>query len=494
MAQLSTANLGALPDGIARPSYDRSELSVGIFHFGVGGFHRAHQAVVIDDLLRQGEAQDWAICGVGVLEQDRRMRDVLRDQDYLYTVVERAADGSSAARVVGSLIDFEFVPDGVEPLLARLASSEARIVSLTVTEGGYNINPVTGAFDLDNPAVRADLAQPEEPSTVFGIVVEALRRRREAGLAPFTVMSCDNLQDNGRVARRSFVAYARARDEDLAEWIEQNVAFPNSMVDRITPVTTDADRAAISADLGLSDGWPVVCEPFFQWVLEETSPELRPPYEDARVQVVADVEPYELMKLRLLNASHQALAYFAHLLGYRLVHDAAEDPLIARFLRAYMDLEATPTLHPVPGIDLDAYKRELIERFANANVRDTVARLAAESSDRIPKWLVPVIQERLAAGESVLASAAICASWARYAEGVDEQGAEIIVVDRLRDVVMGNAARQAVDPLAFVRDRDLFGDLVDSSAFTEAFTRTLDDLHRLGARVTLERILVDLGR
>ncbi|WP_104192690.1 mannitol dehydrogenase family protein [Cryobacterium sp. Y82] len=486
---LSTDALPALAATVRVPSYDRTGLTAGIMHFGVGGFHRAHQALMIDDLLSQGLARDWAICGVGVLAGDARMRDVLAAQDGLYTLVEKHADGHLEGRVIGSIIDFMFAPDDVDAVIERMASPEVKIVSLTVTEGGYNINPVTGAFDLSNPQVQADLAPGAAPATVFGIAVEALRRRRDRGVTPFTVMSCDNLQNNGEVAHRTFVAFATARDAELATWIDVNVSFPNSMVDRITPGTTDADRALVAATFGVLDAWPVVCEPFFQWVLQDSFTDGRPPYEHVRTQLVADVEPYELMKLRLLNASHQGLCYFAHLMGYRLVHDAAADPLIALFLRAYMDREGSPTLKPVPGIDLEAYKDELIERFSNPSVRDTVARLCNESSDRIPKWLVPVIVDQLVAGRSVQLSAAIVASWARYAEGTDEQGHPIEVADRLKERVMNNAAGFAADRHSFLRDRDLFGDLIDDTTFVGAYDQALDLLHTVGARQTLVALL-----
>ena len=244
-------------------------------------------------------------------------------------------------------------------------------------------------------------------------------------------MSCDNLQGNGYLTKRVFTAFARLRDPELGDWVEHEVRFPNSMVDRITPVTTDADRAEVRERFGIEDRWPVVCEPYTQWVLEDAFTAGRPPYEQAGVQVVDQVEPYELMKLRLLNGSHQAMCYFAYLAGYRLVHEAAQDPLFQAFLLGYMDDEATPTLAPVPGVDLDGYKHTLIERFSNPQVRDTIARLCAESSDRIPKWLLPVVRQQLATGGEIRRSAAVVASWARYAEGVDEQGEPIEVVDRL---------------------------------------------------------------
>ena len=494
MTVLSSATLHQLDDQVAVPAYDRSALRVGIVHLGVGGFHRAHEAMYLDRLMRRGQAFDWAVCGVGVLPGDARMRDALTAQDCLYTLVEKAPDGTWTPRVIGSIVEYLLAPDDPDRVVERMTDPAVRIVSLTVTEGGYNFDPVTGEFLVDAPDVVHDVADPKAPRTTFGLVVEALARRRERGVAPFTVMSCDNIPSNGHVARRSLAAFAALRDPELADWVRTAVRFPDSMVDRITPVTTDADRAEVERRYDLTDRWPVVCEPFTQWVLEDAFGDGRPPWEDAGVQLVDDVEPYELMKLRLLNASHQALCYFGHLAGYRLVHDVAQDPLFADVLLAYMQDEGSPTLPPVPGVDLDAYRRELLARFSNDQVRDTVARLCAESSDRIPTWLLPVVRENLAAGRSVRLSAAVVASWARYDEGVDEQGEPIEVVDRLREPLMAAAARHGEDPLAFLRDRSLFGDLVDEPRFVEPYAWALDSLHRVGARATLEALRDGAGR
>jgi mannitol 2-dehydrogenase len=362
-------------------------------------------------------------------------------------------------------------------------------VSLTVTEGGYNFSPVTGEFDATAPDVVADLEAGAAPRTAFGLVTEALVRRRQRGLPPFTVMSCDNIQGNGDVARRSFTAFAGLRDRELGEWVEREVPFPNSMVDRITPATTDDDREEVRQRFGVDDGWPVVCEPFTQWVLEDQFSLGRPPLEDAGVQVVEDVEPYELMKLRLLNAGHQALAYFGYLAGYRLVHEAAQDPIFQRLLLGYMEEEATPTLRPVPGIDLREYRGSLIERFSNPAIRDTLARLAFDGSERLPKWLLPVVRENLATGGRIRRSAAVVASWARYCEGVDEDGRPIEVADGRREALMSRARRQREDPLAFLADRELFGDLVDDERFTSLYRAALDSLHERGARETLQALV-----
>ncbi|MHA7210043.1 mannitol dehydrogenase family protein [Arthrobacter sp. MDT1-65] len=415
MTHLSAATLSSLPSTVSVPAYDRSGLSVGIVHFGVGGFHRAHQAMYVDRLLNSGQARDWAVLGVGVLPHDAAMKRVLDSQDCLYTLVAKAPDGSEDARVIGSIVEYLFAPEDPEAVIEAIAAPGVRIVSMTITEGGYCIDPVTGEVDAGHPALRADLAPGAIPAT-------------------------------------------------------------------------DQDRARVAEGFGVEDGWPVVCEDFEQWVLEDDFAQGRPAWEDAGVQLVDDVEPYELMKLRLLNVSHQALCYPGYLAGYRLVHDVCQDPAFARYLLAYMEQEATPTLRPVPGVDLDAYRRQLISRFSNAAVRDTVPRLCAESFDRIPKWLVPLIRENLEAGRSVRYGAAIIAAWARYAEGTDEAGEPIEIVDRLHDQVREAASRSRTDPLAFLRQQDLFLDLAEQPAFVEAYLEALGTLHTQGAAALVARL------
>ncbi len=489
MQPLGTATLTSLAGTLPVPSYDRTRVRTGIVHLGVGAFHRSHQAMYVDRLLEQGQAQDWGICGVGVLPSDRRMAEAMAAQDCLYTLVVKHADGTYEPRVVGSIVEYLLAPDDPEAVVEKMAAEATRIVSLTVTEGGYNIAAISGEFDATHPDVVQDLRPGAALRTSFGLVTEALVRRRDRGLAPFTVVSCDNIEHNGEVARRSFAAFAALRDPELGAWVEREVPFPNSMVDRITPATTDQDRAEVARRFGVDDRWPVICEAFTQWVLEDRFGLGRPPLEDAGVQLVDDVEPYELMKLRLLNAGHQGLAYLGHLAGYRLVHDAAQDPLFRSFLLGYMEDEATPTLRPVPGIDLDGYRRELIARFSNPHIRDTLARLAYDGSERLPKWLLPVVRENLATGGEVRRSAAIVAGWARYAEGVDEQGRPIQVVDRRSERLVANARRQRDEPLAFIADRELFGDLVEDPRFTAEYLAALTSLRERGARATVAALV-----
>jgi mannitol 2-dehydrogenase len=462
---LNNETLSMLP--IAAPNYDRGSVTVGIAHIGAGHFHRAHQAMYIDRLLQAGVAREWGICGVGVMPADWTMRDVLNDQDGLYTLILEKPDGSRHAQVIGSIIDYRYAPDDPESALEVLAAPSTRIISLTITEGGYR--------DPDGPA--------------FALIVEALDRRRRSGVAAPTIVSCDNIENNGEIARRAVLANAESRDPELAEWVGEHVQFPSSMVDRITPSTTLEMAKEVRRDFGVNDRWPVVAEPFTAWVLEDKFADGRPPLEQAGVLLVDDVAPYELMKLRLLNAGHQCLAYFAHLCGLEFVHEAASDPLFAEFLLAYFESEAIPTLPAVPGIDLHEFSRTLIERFSNPGVRDTVARLCAFSSDRIPKWLIPVICDNLASDGSVRVAAAVVASWARYAEGTDEWGEPYEVVDQLADSLIPIARSQYENPAAFIEIAAVFGDLAHQPRFVQAYSWALDSLHRKGARATLEALL-----
>jgi mannitol 2-dehydrogenase len=486
MTVLTADTLTRLNTGVSRPRYDRRHVTAGIVHIGVGNFHRSHQAMYIDTLMNSGAAMDWGICGIGLQPSNRRIRDVLAAQDGLYTLVLRHGDGAWDARVIGSIVEFVFAPDDPEAAIEKTAAPATRIVSLTITEGGYNLDAVSGEFNSSEPSVVADLQPGAVPRTVFGIVTEALARRRERGLPAFTILSCDNIPGNGHVSQRAFTAFARLRDPGLADWMTRHVRFPNCMVDRITPVTTDVDRAELSRRFGIDDQWPVLCEPFTQWVLEDDFADGRPPLEDAGVQIVSDVEPYELMKLRLLNASHQALCYPGYLVGYRLVHEVTTDPLFARFLLDYMTQEAIPTLQPVPGVDLQHYAHQLIERFSNPEVGDTVARLCSDASDRIPKFLLPVIRQQLAAGRSFTRSAAVVASWARYAEGTDEDGEPYELDDALAPQLQAAALRQRCRPAAFLEDnRAVFGELADDTRFTQVYRPILASLREHGVRRTL---------
>ncbi|MCA9876707.1 MAG: mannitol dehydrogenase family protein, partial [Thermomicrobiales bacterium] len=362
---------------------------------------------------------------------------------------------------------------------------------LTITEGGYSVNDTTGEFDPRDPLTLRDL-EPDSglPGSVLGYITAGLARRRAAGTPPFTVMTCDNIQGNGHVARTVVLGFAERKDPELAAWIAENVAFPNSMVDRITPVTTDETRANVLALTGIADRWPVWAESFTQWVLEDNFPNGRPPLEEVGVQMVDDVMPYELMMLRLLNASHQALAYPGALAGLEFVHEVCNDPVLADFLLDYMRLEGIPTLLPVPGIDLDAYSRELIARYRNEAVRDTLARLAFDGSERIPKFLLPVLRAQLESGGEMRRCAFVLAAWSRFLEGRDENGNPTPINDRRAAELTAAAQGEHEAPGSFLDYQPVFGDLGSSQRLREAFIAYRQSLIDYGARGTISSFAV----
>jgi len=480
----------ALPSlSVPTPSYDRQTASVGIVHFGFGNFHRAHQAMYVDALMESGEGLEWGICGVGVLPQDAAMRDAMRAQDCLFTLVLRHPDGSLEPRVVGSVLDYLFGPEDADEVYARLIDPAVRIVSLTVTEGGYLKNPATGEFAAGDASVVHDVDHLDNPRTAFAYIVEGLRRRRAAGLAPFTVLSCDNLQGNGVFARQAVTGFARLVDAELADWIDASVAFPNCMVDRITPATTDADRSAVLTEFGIEDRWPVPGEPFTQWIIEDDFPLGRPRLEAVDVQFVDDVKPYELMKLRLLNASHQALAYFGAPLGYVLVDETMRDERIREYLERYMAVEAAPTLGDLPGIDLDAYMATLLERFSNPRMRDTLVRLATDGSNRMPTFTIPAIRANLDAGRPVPLGAAMVAAWAEYWALIGR--GELPAAEIPDDVHAAELAAAATkdSATAFIEIEALFGDLAGDQTFRESFLTARRSLVERGVHATLDGLL-----
>ncbi|EIM28388.1 mannitol dehydrogenase family protein [Microvirga lotononidis] len=485
---LNLASLGSLPAPIARPKYAREELSPGILHVGVGNFHRAHQAIYLDDLFNAGRDLDWALLGAGVRSGDEAMRRALAPQDWLTTVIE-LEPGANKARVSGSMADFVPVGEDARAIVEALDNPALRIVSLTVTEGGYCIDPATGTFNPEHPEIRYDAAHLDAPKGVFGALVAALRRRRERGVTPFTVMSCDNIPHNGRVTLDAVAGLADLVDPALASYIRDNVAFPNSMVDRITPATTDRERAILSERFGIQDNWPVFCEPFRQWVLEDNFPGGRPALEEVGVTFTSEVAAFELMKLRILNGGHAAIAYPAALLGIHFVHDAMADPLVRAFLDKLEIGEIIPHVPPVPGVDLKEYYKLIANRFANPDVGDTIPRLAQDGSNRQPKFILPSTRDRLKAGEDVTGLALESALWCRYCAATDDAGVPIALNDPIAARLTPAALAAKSDPAAFLSLRDIFGDIADAPAFRASFETALRSLWRAGTRNTLQRYL-----
>ena len=479
---LTEAALPRISDDVGKPSYDRSSLTHGIVHIGVGNFHRAHQAIYLDTLFGLGIDHDWAIIGAGVRPADVDMRADLATQDWLTTVVELEPAGLTA-RICGSMIGY------VEPsstnLIEALTSPEVRIVSLTVTEGGYYVDATTGGFATGHPDIVADIASPDTPKTVFGIIVAALAKRREQGTPAFTIMSCDNLPGNGHIAQNAVVGLASEVSADLGKWIDDNASFPNGMVDCIAPAAGDRERALVADTFGIKDARPVTCEPFRQWVLEDKFVAGRPALEKVGVQFVADVAPYELMKLRILNASHAVIAYPAALLGIHMVHDAMADQHVRAFLQTIAQNELIPSVQPIPGVDFGEYFANVERRFSNAAVADTIPRLCQDGSNRQPKFILPVTAERLAAGRPVPGTALEVALWCRYCAGTDEEGREIALDDPIAKDLRESALRARANPAAFLEIASVFGPLGQDAEFQRTFAAALNSLWEHGVRKTI---------
>jgi mannitol 2-dehydrogenase len=484
---LSLQNLSKLPEGVGRPRYARADLSPGIVHFGIGNFHRAHLQVFLDRLMNAGRDHDWAIVGAGVTPYDVRMRDALAGQDWLSTVVEQSAE-KSYAHVTGVMTDFLPPMDGAA-IVRQLALPATGIVSMTVTEGGYFINPATGAFDPENPAIAADAAHPEAPKTVFGLILAALRARRAAGVQPFTVMSCDNVPHNGVVAMNAVAGLAEAQDPKFAAWIRDNVAFPNAMVDRIAVATSDREREITRKEFGIEDAWPVFCEDFIQWVVEDEFPAGRPAFEEVGAQFVGDVTPFEHMKIRILNGGHATIAYPSGLMDIHFVHEGMADPLVRAFLTKVETEEILPILPPVPGTDLHDYFELIVARCDNPKIGDTIRRLCLDGSNRQPKFIVPSIADRIDRGLPVQGLALESALWARYCAGTTDSGKVIEPNDPSWDRMQAQALRAKDDPAAWLEMRDIYGRVADDAGFRATFAGWLKALWADGTAATLRRYL-----
>lgn len=473
---------------ITFPTYDRQNNKQGIVHIGVGGFHRAHLAFYIDQLMQKHALHNWAICGVGIQIPDKNMRDALVPQDGLYTLVERSQDGETA-HIVGSLTSFIYAPGNCEAVFEKMAHPDTRIVSLTVTESGYFRNDSTGSLDTTHQDVAHDLKDTSAPKTVYGYLYEALLRRYKGKRRPFTVMSCDNMPQNGHTLRQMFIEFAQLRDKNFAKWIAEEVAFPNSMVDRITPRTTDDDKLKIKQTFGIDDKWPVVCEPFIQWVIEDNFSDGRPPWEKVGIQVVSDVEPFELMKLRLLNASHSAMGYLGYLAGFTYIHEVISDPLFYKYIKNMMHQEVKPLLPHIPGVDVNEYCETLLQRFANPTIKDQLPRICMSGSGKMPKFILPSISDQLKNDQPNIRRLTLCvASWFRYLTGFDKDGRPFEIDDVMADELRTKARQGADKPDSLLGVTTLFSpDLRQSKVFIETLTQALQLLYRDGAMATLAK-------
>jgi mannitol 2-dehydrogenase len=462
--QLSAPNLEKIEEvGVSVPHYDRGDLAMRILHLGVGGFHRAHLARYVDELAEGGE--DWGIRGVGLLEGDRRMADVLRSQDHLYTLIERDGD-ASRAHVVGSIVDYVLVAGNPDAFAAQLASPDVAILSMTITEGGYSM---------------------EKPNPTIEAIAAALDGRRAGAGTPLTILSCDNLPGNGNVARAAIMKACEARGDDLVRFVESACTFPNSMVDRITPQTTEADRAWLREEIGLDDGWPVVAEPFRQWVLEDDFASGRPRFEDVGVLFTDRVHDWELYKLRMLNATHSCMAYLSALEGVVYVDEAIAIPLLRRYLERFLDTEAIPTLAEIPGHPAADYARTVLWRLENTGVRDQIARLCIDGTSKFPSFLIPTVERQLESGGPLECAALALAGWARYL-------ATVPAAERASDPHGDEAARLALrsldDPRVFLELDEVFTPpLRQSDRFGNAFGAAARELADHGPLGAIDRLL-----
>ena len=486
--QLSRDAFKELSETAAVPSYDPSDLKAGIVHFGVGNFHRAHQAVYLDDLFNLGIDHDWGLVGAGVRQADEGMRQKLMAQDWLTTVVEQEADVSTA-RVTAPMIDHLKIGDS-HAIVAKLGDPAIKIVSLTITEGGYYIDPATQRFDPTHPDIAADAKDLlTQPRTVFGLILAGLKRRRDHGVEPFTVMSCDNIPGNGHVTQNAVVGLARLIYPELAAWVSANVAFPNGMVDRITPATTDRERNLLAENFGIADNWPVFCESFRQWVLEDNFPAGRPALEKVGVQFVPDVAPFEHMKIRILNGGHATIAYPAALMDIHFVHEAMENNLVRGFLEKVERDEIIPIVPPVPNTDLNDYFKLIGRRFSNPKIGDTISRLCLDGSNRQPKFILPSASDRLKAGQSVTGLALVSAFWCRYCYGETDSGKAIAPNDPSWTRLTAEAKRAKENPRAWLEMTDIFGELSRDPSYVDAFSHALNTIWSIGTKSTLEAYL-----
>jgi len=477
--KLNQKNISQIAKQIPCPTYDRNRLKNGIVHIGVGGFHRSHQAYYIHQLLENYGATDWAICGVGLREADRNMANVLAAQDCLYTLVIQHPNRKVESEVIGSITKYLLAVDSPQSVIDKMAHADTKIVSLTITEGGYNFNSITGDFDFENLEIQHDLTQWDQPKTVYGYLTAAMRKRHANGLPPFTILSCDNIQHNGDMLRKMLIAFAEKQDTKLADWIANEVSFPNTMVDRITPATSSEVTEYVSDNYQISDDWCVVCEPFIQWVVEDNFSNGRPPLEKLGVQFVSDVTPYEKMKIRLLNAGHSVLGIPGAIHGHSTIDICMKDAVFAKFMRKFMDLEVTPILGKVEGVDIELYKDSLEDRFANANIKDSVSRICSESAAKLPKFLLPTIQENLENKGSIKFATFILAAWCYYSDkGINDKGEPLEIIDAQIKELMRAAKGTEKDWTSFLDQLAIFEDLNKYDRFVKEYTSMVQAIYK----------------
>jgi fructuronate reductase len=486
--RLNLSTLAHLPTSVRRPDYDITAIKQGIVHLGIGAFHRAHQAVYVDDCLKTDPL--WGITGVSLRSADTA--NALQPQDGLYTIAVTDSD-EVKHRVIGSVRDVLVNEASSAQLLQRMTAPETGILSTTVTEKGYCHDPATGDLNQGHPDIQADLANPSNPHSAIGLITEALHLRRSAGLKPFSILCCDNLPNNGPTVARIVSQYADLLDAGLGRYISENVAFPATMVDRIVPATTDTERHAISKALGVTDAWPVATEPFSQWVIEDHFTLGRPAFETAGAEMTKHVLPFEHMKLRMLNGSHSTLAYLGYLAGHETVADAIADLPFRRLIDDLMTKEVMPTLLMPASVDVAAYRDALLARFSNRGLKHRTWQIAMDGTQKLPQRLLGTIRDRLNKGQSIDHLTLGVAGWMRYVIGRDEKGQPIDIRDPMAEQLSQIAAAHGHDfeqyAAALFRISKVFGtDLPLDPRFAIPTTTHLRGLLKHGARATLARL------
>ena len=483
--KLNSGTLKELSARVSVPKYNRENVKSGIVHVGVGGFHRAHEAMYLDQLLHDEANANWGICGVALLNFDQKIYNTLKEQDGLYTLVVKELDGTLTKKVIGSIVEYLFAPENPKAVIEKMANPEVKIISLTITEGGYNINEATGEFNLNNPQIILDSKNPENPTTIFGYLTQALKLRKEQNAGAITILSCDNIEGNGEVTKKMLLSYITFAQPDLLDWIKENVSFPNSMVDRITPATMPTDISELKEVSGIEDQWPVVCESFQQWVIEDQFIAGRPNLESVGVQFVKNVAPFEKMKLGLLNAGHSVVGILGSLVGYSTIDEAVSDPAIQTFLKNYLDFEVTPILRDLDGMDLTAYKQMLIKRFSNIYIKDQIDRICSETSAKMPKFILPTVFEQLKSNKNISNASFIIAAWAIYSLGFNEKKEAINIKDALAEKLFEKAKIAQDNPKTFLELEEVFGTLSQSEEFNTAFEKAYQNIATFGVKKCL---------
>ncbi|WP_276168201.1 mannitol dehydrogenase family protein [Zobellia alginiliquefaciens] len=478
--KLNNKNLSKFSDEALIPQYDRSALKTGIVHVGIGGFHRSHEAYYTNQLLHDPANSDWGICGIALLDFDTKIYNTLKEQDGLYTLIVKELDGTLTKKIIGSIVEYLFAPENPTQVIEKMASTDVKIITLTITEGGYNYNEATGSFDFTNPLVQQDLEHPQAPKTIFGYLTQALKLRKERGLPGCTIQSCDNIQGNGHMTERMLLSFVHMAEPDLVPWIKSNVSFPNAMVDRITPATSEKDITLLKDTSGIEDAWPVVCEPFKQWVIEDDFISGRPAWENVGAQFVEDVVPYEKMKLSLLNAGHSVLGILGALIGYETIDESVQNKAIQTFLHSYMDEEVSPTLGDLEGVDLKKYKQSLLQRFGNIYIKDQIDRICSESSAKIPIFILPTVNAQLENDGPIEHAAFVIAAWAIYSAGVDEQGNPLNIKDALESLLKEKALVAKDSPASFLEIESVFGKLNQSKRFVDSYSAAYQNILKYG--------------